>query len=243
MNQVDQARWHQVKEIFDEADDVPADDLPRFLQVRCNGDTELRQQVEELLDLGLQPDLAIDRLKLPRIASPASPVASGPRHEAGEIIASRYRITRFIAAGGMGEVYEARLIATGQSVALKCVREGVRAGGKNETRFLREANLAIQIDHPGACRVYELFEENGKPFIAMELIEGETLACRLTRGGRFTPEQALPIARQLCDGLEAAHQAGVLHRDLKPGNILVTSDGRAVIIDFGLAAPSSLNIR
>ena len=164
----------------------------------------------------------------------------GPRLEPGDTIAQRYRIARFIAAGGMGEVYEAHSLETGQTVALKCIREStLGSGGNGRGRFLREAKLALQIEHRNVCRVYEHFEEDGERFIAMEFIEGETLASRLAREGFFSPHSALPIARQLCDGLAAAHQAGVLHRDLKPSNIILTSDNRAVIIDFGLAAPTT----
>ena len=235
----ERAHWQLIKEIFDEADEIPPAQLADFLASRCNGDSALRRQVEELLKISAQTDLAIDRLQVPRLTSPSNSLPSLPRFERGDIIANRYRINRFIASGGMGEVYEATNLESIHTVALKCVRRTpLDTGDKNKSRFLREANLALQIDHPNVCRVFEHFEEHNEHFLAMELIVGETLASRLARENFFSPHGALPIARQLCDGLAAAHAAGVLHRDLKPGNVLITPADRVVIIDFGLAAPT-----
>ena len=237
-------RWQLVKEIFDGAEDLSQHQWPQYLKSRCNGDSDLRRQVEELLNLGTESGLAIDRLKVPRIASPAAPVEAAPRFEAGDIVAHHYRITRFIASGGMGEVYQAVHTGTGAAAALKCIRDLPRAaGGQYAARFRREAMLAGKIEHPNVCHVLEVIEERGgELFIAMEFLEGETLATRLARTGRMSPAEALPIAKQLCDGMEAAHLAQVLHRDLKPANILMCDDGaRPVIIDFGLAAGAALS--
>lgn len=121
-------------------------------------------------------------------------------------------------------------------MALKCIRPLAGAEGKLEERFLREVQLFRRIAHPNVCRVYDVVGE----LFAMERLAGETLAERLARGKRYTAEEALPIMRQLCDGLGAAHQAGVLHRDLKPGNVFLDGE-RVVIIDFGLAAGTALD--
>ena len=173
-------RWQQVKELFDEAEDLPRREWPGFLKARCNGDSDLRRQVEELLSLGDEPDLAIDRLRVPRISSPLDSVPSSQRFEAGDVVADHYRIVRFIASGGMGEVYEAVHLATGDAVALKCIRNLPLSTGQYAARFRREAELSSKIAHPNVCRVLEVIDDGGAElFIAMELLEGETLAARL----------------------------------------------------------------
>lgn len=159
-------------------------------------------------------------------------------------IAGRYRVVRFIARGGMGEVYEVDDLELRERVALKTVRPEVARDNLAIERFRREIQLARKVTHPNVCRIFDVsyHRDAGTPegfiFLTMELLAGETLAERLRRSGPMSAEEALPIARQIAEALHAAHQAGVVHRDLKPGNVmLVESRGttRAVVTDFGLA--------
>jgi eukaryotic-like serine/threonine-protein kinase len=164
----------------------------------------------------------------------------------GDLIADRYRVARFIARGGMGEVYEVEDLELRERVALKTVRPEVARDAVAVERFRREIQLARRVTHPNVCRIFDVSyhrnggqpPEDGVIFLTMELLPGESLAQRLHRAGPMTPEEALPIARQIAEALHAAHQAGVIHRDLKPGNIMLgESRGatRAVVTDFGLA--------
>lgn len=224
----DSAALERVKEIFTAAVECPPEQRSELLRQQCGADPALRREVEELLGLHESPGLALD--------TPLSRLAEA-RFEPGTVLAGRYRIIRPVAAGGMGEVYEAADTESGDRVAVKFIRRlAALADPALEARFLREARLAQSIHHPNVCRTLALAEHRGEPFSVMEYLEGETLAERLKREGRLTPGAALPLAAQICDGLEAAHRAGVIHRDLKPGNVFLTS-GRAVLLDFGLAAP------
>jgi tetratricopeptide (TPR) repeat protein len=213
-----------VKEIFLAASDTPADRRSAALAQLCGGDAALCCEVEKLLVLRDENNLALDR--------PAP--FERPRYQTGELLADRYRITKFVASGGMGEVYAADDLETGRLVALKCIRN-LALDGNAEARLLREVRMAGAIEHPSVCRIYALEHHGADRFFVMELLEGEPLSERLASRRRFSAGEALPIVRQVIDGLEAAHRAGVLHRDLKPANIMLSSD-RAVIIDFGLAA-------
>ncbi len=159
-------------------------------------------------------------------------------------IAGRYRVVRFIARGGMGEVYEVEDQELRERVALKTVRPEVARDTVAIERFRREIQLARKVTHPNVCRIFDVSyhrdaaTSEGFIFLTMELLPGETLAHRLRNAGAMSAAEALPIARQIAEALHAAHQAGVIHRDLKPGNImLVESHGatRAVVTDFGLA--------
>jgi len=164
-----------------------------------------------------------------------------PLFEAGDLVGGRYRVLRFIARGGAAEVYEAEDQELGQRLALKALRRDPFKARAVE-RFKREINLARQVTHPNVCRIYE-FGAHGDDvlFLTMELLEGETLLERIRRGGPLRPREALPLVRQMADGLAAAHRAGVIHRDFKCGNVMLVpaygeSGGvRAVITDFGLA--------
>ena len=168
-----------------------------------------------------------------------------PRFTPGTTLAGRYRLIRFIAAGGMGEVYEAEDLMLGATVALKTIRPDVAAHGQAMERFRRETLLARRVTHPNVCRIFDLgchSSAGGGPdvtFLTMELLTGETLRQRLLRRGPFGAEEALPIVAQMAAGLTAAHRAGVIHRDFKSANVMLvpTASGepRVVVTDFGIA--------
>jgi serine/threonine protein kinase/tetratricopeptide (TPR) repeat protein len=178
--------------------------------------------------------------------------ANEPGFTAGELLAGRYRLVRFIARGGMGEVYEAEDLELKERVALKTVRWDVALDTLAVERFKREIQLARKVTHPNVCRIFDVshHREEGAAeptvFLTMELLPGETLSQRLRRAGPMLPGEALLIAGQIAEALNAAHRVGVVHRDLKPGNVVLvegrggpagsTAAGpRAVVTDFGLA--------
>jgi serine/threonine-protein kinase len=135
----------------------------------------------------------------------------------------------------MGDVYRADDLTLGQPVALKFLPEKLADDRDRLERFYNEVRIARQITHPSVCRVHDVSEVDGQPFLSMEFVDGENLASLLRRIGRLPADKALEIARQICAGLAAAHDGGVLHRDLKPDNVMVDGKGRARITDFGLA--------
>jgi serine/threonine protein kinase len=137
--------------------------------------------------------------------------------------------------GGMGEVYRADDLTLGQQVALKFLPEAVGGNANAVDRFRNEVRIARQVSHPNVCRVYDLGEVEQQLFLSMEYVDGEDLGSLLRRIGRLPGDKALEIARQLCAGLAAAHGKGVLHRDLKPGNVMLDARGQVLLTDFGLA--------
>jgi len=170
----------------------------------------------------------------------------GTRFAPGTTLAGRYRLIRFIAAGGMGEVYEAEDIVLGATVALKTMRPDVAAQFQPMERVRRETLLARRVTHPNVCRVFDLgyhSSAGGGPdvtFLTMELLSGETLRQRLRRRGPLRAEEALPIVEQMAAALTAAHRAGVIHRDFKPANVMLVPTAspdapRVVVTDFGIA--------
>ncbi|MGP0072923.1 MAG: serine/threonine-protein kinase [Bryobacteraceae bacterium] len=154
----------------------------------------------------------------------------------GALLAGRYRIVALLGRGGMGEVYRAHDLTLGQEVALKFLPEVAARNPAALTRFYNEVRIARQVSHANVCRVYDLGEVDGQPYLSMEYVDGEDLGSLLRRIGRLPSDKAVETARQLCAGLAAAHAKGVLHRDLKPANVMLNGRGQVVITDFGLAA-------
>ena len=158
----------------------------------------------------------------------------------GEVLAGRFKIVRFIARGGMGEVYEAEDQVLRERVALKTIRPDVAGDERTMERFLREVHLARSVTHPNVSRTFDVFHHGALAFLTMELLGGETLTDRL-KSGRMTPAQALPIVEQMAAALAAAHEAGIVHRDFKSANVMLEPDERrpggvrVVVTDFGLA--------
>jgi hypothetical protein len=154
----------------------------------------------------------------------------------GALLAGRYRIVALLGRGGMGEVYRAHDLTLGQEVALKFLPEVAASNPAALARFYNEVRIARQVSHANVCRVYDLGEVEGQPYLSMEYVDGEDLGSLLRRIGRLPSDKAVEIARQLCAGLAAAHAKGVLHRDLKPANVMLNGRGQVVVTDFGLAA-------
>lgn len=170
----------------------------------------------------------------PQVSS--STFADEGRFVPGTLLAGRYRIVGLLGKGGMGEVYRATDLTLGQSVALKFLPATATEDRFLLERFHGEVRIARQISHPNVCRVYDIGETEGMPYISMEYVDGEDLASLLPRIGRLPGDRAVAAARKICAGLAAAHAKGVIHRDLKPHNIMMDKRGEIVIMDFGLAA-------
>jgi serine/threonine protein kinase/tetratricopeptide (TPR) repeat protein len=150
-------------------------------------------------------------------------------------VINHYRIVEKIGAGGMGEVYLAEDTKLNRRVALKFLAAHLLSNSDCVARFKREAQAAAKLNHPNIVTIYEVSELNGRPFFAMELVEGQSLR-ELTRAKELPIERVIELAIQICEGLHKAHQSGIVHRDVKPANILIDADGRAKILDFGLAS-------
>ena len=160
-----------------------------------------------------------------------------PIFEPGTILVERYEILQLLGQGGMGAVYKATDRELDRLVALKTIRPEMAGNAEMLARFKQEIILARQITHRNVIRIYDIGESAGTKFITMEYVEGEDLRSLLQQKGKFPPLEAVEIIQQVCRALEAAHAEGVIHRDLKPQNVMRDQHDRIVVMDFGLGSP------
>lgn len=228
--------WKRVKELYASATQLPVSQRVDYLKLQAAEEPRVLAETLRLLRYDLdEAEQRIEKLRLPSIAPSLHLLTSG------DLLAGRYEVIRFLAAGGFGEVYEAEDRERGQRLAIKILRPEFSSADQISW-IRREVQMARRIQHPNVCRVFDVVQSAQGVFLTMELLEGETLAAFLKREGALPERRALPILRQVVAALAAAHRNGVVHRDLKPGNIMIVPrpDGppRAVVTDFGLARPA-----
>lgn len=224
--------WQKVKEVFYSALNKPEADRAAYLDEVCSGEPAFRSEVEMLLN-SYETSFLEDSLWPDRIDN------EKPEKQfftAGDEF-SHYRIIKLIGRGGMGEVYLAEDKSLDRPVAIKIVSEGSGFGEMANKRLVREARSAARLDHPNICSVYEVGETEGRPFIAMQYVDGETLDTRIKRGP-IPFDECVLITRKIAAALAEAHAQGIVHRDIKPANIIIDARGQLKVLDFGLAKRS-----
>lgn len=230
-------RWQAVRAAFDEL--VELDSAKRAERLAMLGTTnpELRASVAVLLDADGIADNQLAELESALLVSSedsASQPARDPFGLTGKML-GHFRMVEPLEAGGMSAVYRAEDTRLNRIVAVKVPLPGHHLDDSSRRRFLREARSVAALDHPSLCSIHEIGESDGHLFLAMPLYPGETLRARLAREGTLPIDDALDIALQIAEGLAAAHDAGIVHRDVKPGNVMLLPRGTVKLLDFGLA--------
>lgn len=224
-------RWQRIEQVYFAALARAAEEREVLLDEECRGDEELRREVESLLDAHQE---ASGFLAEPAMQVVARKIALEPSlAKAGQVI-NQYQVLSPLGAGGMGVVYKALDLKLGRTVALKMLAPALVSDETARLRFLREARAASMLSHPSICTVFEVGQSDDLIYIAMQYLEGRTLADLLAEAP-VPIETGLGYALDIADALNDAHRHGVIHRDIKPTNIMVNERGRAVVLDFGLA--------
>jgi serine/threonine protein kinase len=220
-------RWQQVDRLYHSALEREPDERAAFLAEACSGDEELRRELDELLAQDSSSDNILQRPAVDLLAD-----STNTQLTAGTLLGP-YRVEAPLGAGGMGEVYRAKDTRLDRTVAIKVLPLHLAENPQLRQRLEREARVVSSLNHPHICVLHDIGHQDGIDFLVMEYLEGETLAARLAKG-LLPTQQALKCAVQIASALAQAHRRGVYHRDLKPGNIMLTKAG-AKLLDFGLA--------
>ena len=224
-------RWQQIDHLLQSALARDAEERPAFLALACAGDEPLRREVESLL---VSHDQAGNLLETPLSQVAADLLVKGPAQCVDGQTIGHYKVLARLGAGAMGEVYLAQDTQLGRKVALKLLPAEFTKDGDRVHRFEQEARAASALNHPNIVTIHEIGQADNLHFIAIEFIDGQTLRQRMT-GARMKLSEALDVAMQGASALAAAHEAGIVHRDVKPENIMLRRDGYVKVLDFGLA--------
>ncbi len=224
-------RFQTIEEIFLAAVEQQPEQVSAFLDTACEGDAVLRHEVEKLLASDQRAGRFIERS---RVGLATKIIQNGQADSRVGQTVGHYKISKRIGTGGMGEVYLAADITAGRKAALKLLPLRFTGDAERLNRFQQEAHAVVALNHPNILTVYEVGEDHSTHYIASELIEGETLRQRLLRG-RMEVSDAVDVATQVASALAAAHEAGIVHRDINPGNIMLRRDGYVKVLDFGIA--------
>jgi serine/threonine protein kinase len=225
-------RWQQIEKLYYAAREVTAKERASFLERACDQDPELRREVESLL--AMHPEAGRFSSK-PTMEESAKAMKDDPASLLGRQLGA-YKILSLLGAGGMGEVFKARDTRLNRTVAIKVLPRLLSERVDLRQRFEREARAIASLNHPNICALHDIGRQDGIDFLVMEYLEGETLSQRLKKGPLPT-DQLLRTGIEIATALDQAHRHGVTHRDLKPGNIMLTKTG-AKLLDFGLAKQS-----
>ncbi len=242
---MDAERWNKIKVLFSSAQDCPEDERAEFLDRACGDDTDLKSEVEKLLDSCGEDDSFLQNSAIEEYAAifegettegigSAGADGSAPRFDVGTLLNDRYEIMRLLGRGGMGEVYLAADKRINRNVALKVLHSDLVSSKESLRRFALEAQAVSALNHPHIMTIYEFDStDDGTLFFVAEYIDGHILNHMVGKGVGL--DKVLDIAIQVSSALSAAHEAGITHRDIKPENIMVRRDGYAKVLDFGLA--------